>query len=110
VGLLQLLPSTAQELGGAGITATRLMEPQLNAQLGGRYLSQMLRETNGNTYLAVASYNAGAGAAGSWASPLLNQIPELWVEAIPYPETRIYVKSVLGNRWTYQLLQAMPNH
>lgn len=110
VGLLQLLPSTAQELGGAGITAARLMEPQLNAQLGGRYLSQMLREANGNAYLAVASYNAGAGAAGSWASPLLNQLPELWVEAIPYPETRIYVKSVLGNRWTYQLLQGRPTH
>ena len=46
--------------------------------------------------LLVAGYNAGPGAAQGWVSPLLQASPELWVEAIPYPETRLYVKKVLG--------------
>lgn len=50
----------------------------------------------------MASYNAGPGAVEGWINPLLNSAPELWVEAIPYPETRLYVKKVLGNMWTYQ--------
>jgi soluble lytic murein transglycosylase len=35
-----------------------------------------------------------------WINPRLNDQPELWVEAIPYPETRLYVKKVLGNLWS----------
>jgi soluble lytic murein transglycosylase len=37
-----------------------------------------------------------------WVKPQLRSDPELWVEAIPYPETRLYVKKVLGNVWSYQ--------
>ena len=37
-----------------------------------------------------------------WISPQLQQAPELWVEAIPYAETRLYVKKVLGNLWHFQ--------
>ena len=47
----------------------------------------------------------------SWLNPALPDPqlePELWTEAIPYPETRLYVKKVLGNRWSYQLLQHDP--
>jgi soluble lytic murein transglycosylase len=50
----------------------------------------------------VASYNAGPGAVQGWLNPRLKGAPELWVEAIPYPETRLYVKKVLGNAWSYQ--------
>jgi soluble lytic murein transglycosylase len=50
----------------------------------------------------VASYNAGPGAVAGWLGPRLVSAPELWVEAIPYPETRLYVKKVLGNVWSYQ--------
>jgi soluble lytic murein transglycosylase len=54
----------------------------------------------------IASYNAGPGAVTGWlADPAerrrLRDEPELWVEAIPYPETRLYVKKVLGNLWSY---------
>ena len=102
VGLMQLLPSTASELAGRPISAEALKEPALNTDLGSRYLRQLLDQSKGNAFLAVASYNAGPGAAQGWVTPLLQASPELWVEAIPYPETRLYVKKVLGNIWSYQ--------
>ena len=102
VGLMQLLPSTASELAGRPINAEALKEPALNTALGSRYLRQLLDQAKGNPFLAVASYNAGPGAAQGWVTPLLQASPELWVEAIPYPETRLYVKKVLGNIWSYQ--------
>jgi soluble lytic murein transglycosylase len=102
VGLMQLLPTTASELAGRPITPEALKEPALNTTLGSRYLRQLLDQTKGNPFLAVASYNAGPGAAQGWVTPLLQASPELWVEAIPFPETRLYVKKVLGNIWSYQ--------
>ena len=102
VGLLQLMPETAAELFGAPLSTDALEEPGLNAQLGGRYLKQLLTVSKGNPLLAIASYNAGPGAAARWITPQLQQAPELWVEAIPYPETRLYVKKVLGNLWQFQ--------
>jgi soluble lytic murein transglycosylase len=51
----------------------------------------------------VASYNAGPNAvAARWTTaPDHNASPSVWVEAIPYPETRHYVKTVLGNSWSH---------
>jgi soluble lytic murein transglycosylase len=108
VGLLQLMPETAAELYGAPLGTAALEEPSLNAQLGGRYLKQLLTLWDGNPLLAIASYNAGPGAVARWITPQLKQAPELWVEAIPYPETRLYVKKVLGNLWQFQQ-QRLPN-
>ena len=102
VGLMQLLPTTASELAGRPISAEALKQPALNTALGSRYLRQLLDQSKGNPFLAVASYNAGPGAAQGWVTPLLQASPELWVEAIPFPETRLYVKKVLGNIWSYQ--------
>lgn len=101
-GLMQLMPATAAELAGGPVPETVLEDPAENALLGGRYLARMLRQWNGNPLLAVASYNAGPGAVAGWVGPQLASAPELWVEAIPYPETRLYVKKVLGNVWSYQ--------
>jgi soluble lytic murein transglycosylase len=102
VGLLQLMPETAAYLYGAPLAPGALEEPRLNAQLGGRYLKQLLTLWDGNPQLAIASYNAGPGAVAGWITPQMQQAPELWVEAIPYPETRLYVKKVLGNLWQFQ--------
>ena len=108
VGLLQLMPATASELAGAPLDAAALREPQRNAQLGARYLRQLLDQWQGNSFLAIASYNAGPGAVQSWLGndkPNPHTEPELWTEAIPYPETRLYTKKVLGNLWSYRRLQ-----
>jgi soluble lytic murein transglycosylase len=101
-GLMQLMPETAAELAGGPVPEKVLEDPAGNASLGARYLAQVLRQWDGDPLLAVASYNAGPGAVAGWVKPQLRSDPELWVEAIPYPETRLYVKKVLGNVWSYQ--------
>ena len=109
VGLLQLMPATAAELAGMPLSTTQLQDPSRNAELGARYLHQLLSRWQQHPFLSVASYNAGPGAVEGWrgaGAPDPQREPELWVEAIPYPETRLYTKKVLGNRWTYQLIAA----
>jgi soluble lytic murein transglycosylase len=111
VGLLQLMPETAAELAGRRVSSEELQSPALNARLGARYLQRLQQLWPNQPFLTVASYNAGPGAVASWLNPSLpdpKQEPELWSEAIPYPETRLYVKKVLGNQWSYQLLQGDP--
>jgi soluble lytic murein transglycosylase len=108
IGLLQLMPATAEELAGGALTSDELREPTRNARLGARYLGQLLEQWEGNIVLAVASYNAGPGAASQWVTPALKNDPELWIERIPYPETRLYTKKVLGNLWAY--LGSGPDH
>ena len=118
VGLMQLMPDTARELAGRRLEAASLKDPALNSRLGARYLRQLLEQWQGNPVLAVASYNAGPGAVAHWlkaglgsdspkpagATIRLQRDPELWIEAIPYPETRLYTKKVLGNLWSYRRL------
>lgn len=101
IGLLQLMPATAEELAGGALSQDQLREPTRNARLGARYLAQLLEQWQGNIVLAIASYNAGPGAASQWVTPALKNDPELWIERIPYPETRLYTKKVLGNLWAY---------
>jgi soluble lytic murein transglycosylase len=101
-GLMQLMPETAAELAGGAISGQALEDPGRNAELGSRYLRGLLDQWGGDPLAAVASYNAGPGAVAGWKPQRLQQEPELWVEAIPYPETRLYVKKVLGNAWSYQ--------
>jgi len=111
VGLLQLMPETAAELAGTAQTTAALQDPSRNAALGARYLRQLLDRWQGHPFLAVASYNAGPGAVQGWlgpAAPDVQREPELWTEAIPYPETRLYTKKVLGNYWTYRQEQGRP--
>jgi soluble lytic murein transglycosylase len=103
VGLLQLMPDTAAEVAGQPVSGAELEDPKRNAALGARYLRWLLDRWRGDPLLAVASYNAGPGAVQGWSGdPRRRRAPELWVEAIPYPETRLYVKKVLGNTWSYQ--------
>jgi soluble lytic murein transglycosylase len=102
VGLMQLLPGTASELAGKPVSEADLLRPARNAELGSLYLRRLLDQWRGDPLPAVASYNAGPGAVAPWISPRLQQAPELWVEAIPFPETRLYVKKVLGNAWSYR--------
>jgi len=102
VGLMQLMPATAAELAGGPVSTAELERPERNVALGGLYLKGLLQRWKGDPLPAVASYNAGPGAVEGWVNPLLGSSPERWVEAIPFPETRIYVKKVLGNAWSYR--------
>jgi len=100
-GLMQLMPATAAEMAGGQVEPGDLNDAATNARLGARYLHHLLEQWDGNPWLTVASYNAGPGAVADWLSDELEHDSELWAERIPYPETRIYTKKVLGNLWAY---------
>jgi soluble lytic murein transglycosylase len=57
---------------------------------------------NGNHTLAIASYNAGESAVGTWIEKTPVDDIDLFIEAIPYAETRLYVKTVTRNRFEYR--------
>jgi len=88
VGLMQVTPATAQRFGVAGDADNpvekKLADPRTNIQAGSRYLSHLLKQFAGRLELALAAYNAGAGAVQRAG----NKIPD-------YPETQHYVKTVM---------------
>jgi soluble lytic murein transglycosylase len=79
----------------------KLDDPEDSIKLGTWYLDHTHAEFNGNSMLAVASYNAGPGAVGGWVDKGKFADADAFVEAIPYDETEGYVKSVFGNYWNY---------
>ncbi|MEB3295464.1 MAG: transglycosylase SLT domain-containing protein [Synechococcales bacterium] len=102
LGLMQVMPDTAKYIASQiKLKEYKLENPEDNIKLGTWYLDYTHEEYQGNTMLAVASYNAGPGAVSDWLAKSKTQDPDEFVEAIPYDETRGYVKSVLGNYWNY---------
>lgn len=97
-GLMQLLPTTASELAKYNqITyqsADSLHTPLTNVQLGTIYLKSLKKQMHNHAILATASYNAGPNRILRWlpSEPLE---ADIWIETIPYHETREYVKNVL---------------
>ncbi|WP_372761342.1 transglycosylase SLT domain-containing protein [Pseudoalteromonas sp.] len=99
-GLMQLLPSTADYINKGSVASSRLYQPRTNVMLGTRYLQYLKKKNNGNEILATASYNAGYHRIKRWLPD--EAIPaELWIELIPYRETRDYVKNVFAYRQVY---------
>lgn len=105
-GLMQLLPHTArwvaQRIGYKGYSPKRAAEVETNVTLGTRYLRHVLDGT-GHPVLASAAYNAGPNRARRW-QPAQAMEGAVFVESIPYGETREYVKRVLANTVHYALL------
>ena len=100
-GVMQLMPATAEELAGRSLSDEELNNPSLNIRFGAQYLRQLMERWQGDPMLVIASYNAGPGAVSDWQPQTLELDPELWVERIPYPETRYYTKKVLDNLLGY---------
>ena len=101
IGLMQLMPATAASLIERPLEQGDLEQPALNVSLGAAYLRELLDLWNDDPFRSIASYNAGPGAVASWPTPESNDDIELWVERIPYPETRYYTKKVLDNLLSY---------
>ena len=110
-GLMQLMPATAKETAakvGVAYSASRLTtDGAYNTLLGSTYLKAQLENFEGSLLLAAAAYNAGAGNARKWirtfGDPRSEAIdPVVWVELIPFQETRKYVQRVLGNYLVYR--------
>ncbi|MZR61467.1 transglycosylase SLT domain-containing protein [Alcanivorax sp. DP30] len=105
-GLMQLMPATARKVASdanqARPTQAMLYDQNVNIGLGTRYLAELLDQFNGNRLLALAAYNAGPHRIDNWlAEDDDKAVPvDVWVESIPFRETRDYVQAVL----TYRVL------
>ena len=106
-GLSQLMPTTAKRVGewvGITVNNTTIFDPSSNLRIGSKYLGYLHGYFNNNPFLAVAAYNAGEGNVGKWLNTKGNLPTDMFVESIPFRETRHYVKRVLGTYQTYHML------
>ncbi len=104
VGLMQLMPPTARwvakQMGRSDYRSSQIAELAINTQFGAFYFKYWQDRLEGMPALAAAAYNAGPNRAQAWrnGAPLEGAI---WVESIPFNETRDYVKKVLANAMFY---------
>jgi len=113
VGLMQVLPITAQQMAnsrGLAYTRASLTDPRFNLEFGQSFIETMRGSsaTAGQLPRVIASYNAGPLPVARWAGINDKGDPLLWIESIPYWETRYYVPAVLRNMWVYQGLNNEP--
>src|SRR3954453_2420776 len=103
-GLMQLTPETAraiaQRTGGTAFREEDLATPQVNISYGSWYLRHLLDHYGGNEILGLAAYNAGMGNVDRWVAG--HGDGGLKPDDLPFPETRAYVKRVLGARSQYR--------
>ncbi len=107
-GLLQLLPSTARIVNGRGRKRPNLYDAETNIRLGVRYLDGLVKKF-GSVELALAGYNAGPNRVPEWQSryPTKNHI--LFMDLIPFQETRDYVALIVRNNyWYYRIYGSEP--
>ncbi|MBV8517747.1 MAG: lytic transglycosylase domain-containing protein [Acidobacteria bacterium] len=96
-GLMQLMPATAAEHARhlhVPFATSRLENPTVNVELGTYHLRMLMNLFGGNVDLAVASYNAGQGNVMKWRRAAPHKPMDEFLESIPFPETRNYVKRV----------------
>jgi soluble lytic murein transglycosylase len=100
IGLMQLMPSTGRivakgiKLPYSGLAT--LVDPESNIRLGTTYLGQMAERYGGNYVIATAAYNAGPKRVDRWLPEDGTIDARIWIENIPFNETRQYVKRVLA--------------
>ncbi len=105
LGLLQIMPETGERLArDAGFTEFSprlLLAPDVNVRLGALYLRQLSLRFEGRLPAAIASYNAGPHAVRRWVREG-HPADDVWIESIPYSQTRAYVKRVLRSVAAYR--------
>lgn len=102
IGLMQLMPETASEVAsGAKISKYNLKKLQDNIKLGSLYYAILKSKLGGMDISAVAAYNGGIGSVNSWQKNIYYNDTDEFVEQIPYPETKTYVKKVFRSYWNY---------
>jgi soluble lytic murein transglycosylase len=105
-GLMQLMPQTARTIAQALHEPWQsdydLFKPELNINYGGYYFRDLLNRFGGHIAVAGAAYNAGPNRAKKWL-PTVKPVPaDIWIETIPFKETRKYVATVLSYAMIYQ--------
>lgn len=107
-GLMQIMPAAAIDIGrkqGRVIVKTDLSRPSVNMEVGQSYIEQLRDQpfTSGLLPKVIAAYNAGPTPVTNWNYQIRdNGDPLLYIESIPYWETRGYVMTVLRNYWMYE--------
>ena len=105
---MQVRPGTASDLArarGAYFSAADLNRPEVNLEYGQSYLEQLrdMSQTEGLLPKVIAAFNAGPAPVGRWKYEVRDKgDPLLFIESIPYWETRAYVGIILRNYWVYQ--------
>jgi soluble lytic murein transglycosylase-like protein len=111
-GLMQVRPGTAGDIARSrGVELGSLSDPATNLEYGQSYIESIRDrgETGGMLLKVIAAYNAGPTPVGEWnARARDNGDPLLYMESIPYWETRAYVATVLRNYWMYKLQEGKP--
>ncbi|MEH6811851.1 MAG: transglycosylase SLT domain-containing protein [Motiliproteus sp.] len=112
VGLMQLMPATAKqtahEINIKYRGSFQLKAPSYNVRLGSAYLAKMLKRFNDNRVYATAAYNAGPHRVKRWLNER-GQLPiDIWIETIPFNETRQYVQNVLSYAVIYSDILGEP--
>lgn len=112
MGLMQLMPKTAKQTARKirqSLKKTKeLYNPATNIALGTAYLAQMLDRFDGSRIYATAAYNAGPYRVKGWLKKRGHLPLDIWVEVIPYEETRIYVQRVLEYGVVYDMMANRP--
>jgi len=105
-GLMQIMPETGKEiahdLNVQWQTVNSLFVPDINIRYGTFYFKRLLNQFDGHFALATAAYNAGPGRVTKWLAIDRPLPADVWVETIPFKETRKYVSSVLAYTIIYQ--------
>ena len=108
-GLMQVMPPTAKwtakRMGLNNFQPQDINDQLTNVRIGTAYLKMVIDDFDGSLPLAVAAYNAGPSRSRNWRNgPIL--AGDIWVENIPFEETRDYVKRVLANSVNYNALMS----
>ena len=111
-GLMQIMPATArwiaQRLGIKRFDTNEMQDPARNIQFGSYYLKHVQTSLDGSPVLATAAYNAGPGRAQRWRSSQPMEAA-VYIESIPFTETRDYVKKVMSNAMYYATRFGQPS-
>lgn len=106
LGLMQVMPHTAHQIAKTlkqnWQNDNNLLLPELNIRYGSYYFKTLLNQFDGHVVLATAAYNAGAKRIQKWRPQKQTMPADIWLETIPYKETRQYVSSVLMYTLIYQ--------
>jgi len=115
MGLMQLMPSTASFIAKdrslRWSSKYKLLEPEVNMTISQTYMLKLLayEVTDGNLFKFATAYNGGPGNLGRWSNKInYNNDPLLFIETIPYRETRNFIEKVLANFWIYRLQFGQP--
>ncbi|MCP4197461.1 MAG: transglycosylase SLT domain-containing protein [Proteobacteria bacterium] len=113
IGLMQLILPTARRVGrdlGIKVNRRTLRRPSVNIALGSAYLGHLKGKFKGHPALMIAGYNAGEGAVQRWLKERPGAELDMFVEDIPYSQTRGYTKRVIATLATYLYLYGDGQH